>query len=306
MIESLESRFLMAAVAAPAPSSTKLVNIQLNGGTLNMTGSSRNDSIYIRNVGSELWVTAYNSIMTWSSSSTMPTYSSQTRKYAEGVVTSLVANLGAGNDTFHQELGVWQATVHGGQGNDTIRGRFGEYENPARLYGDAGNDTFEVSSQFAYADGGPDSDTFRTYSLPGHGPMVDYSSRNANIVADMNTPGGDGEAGENDSIEPSCFGIIGGSGNDYLVGSTNVAGTSTSGEGKFEGNDGNDTIWGGCGFDIILGGNGDDQLHSGPTGDGPNIGGAIWGDAGNDTLWGTGNGETLDGGVGDDVIHPNE
>jgi Ca2+-binding RTX toxin-like protein len=305
MIESLENRFLMAAVAGQG--STKLVNISLSSGTLNITGSSQNDSIYIRHVGSELWVTAYNSIMTWSSYSTRPIYSSQTVKYPLGSATRLNANLYAGNDTLHQEMGPAQATVNGGEGNDRIRGRFGMFRNVARLNGNAGSDTFELQGQFAYADGGAGSDTFRWYNSGGHGPMVDYSLRTANITADMDGVADDGEAGEGDNIEPSCFGIIGGSGNDYLAGSFTVAGTSTAGEGQFYGNAGNDTIFGGVGHDRIMGGDGDDQLHGGPVGDGPGIGDFIMGENGNDTLWGTGaSNDSLDGGVGEDVIHPTE
>jgi Ca2+-binding RTX toxin-like protein len=308
MFESLESRFLMAAVAAPAPSSTTLVNIQLNGSTLNITGSARNDSIYIRRDGSNLVVTAYNSIISWSSSSTMPTYKSQTKTYLADSVDRLVANLGGGNDTLRQDHScIADAQVHGGEGNDAVRGYFGTYEHIAHIYGDGGNDTFETEGQFCFTDGGAGGDTFRAYDLPGHGPMVDYSTRTANVVADMDDIADDGEAGEHDNIERSCFGIIGGSGNDYLAGAFSVAGLDSTGEGNFNGNDGNDTIFGGAGFDVILGGEGDDQLHGGPVGDGPDIGDYILGEGGNDTLWGTGDAsDSLDGGVGDDVIHPTE
>jgi Ca2+-binding RTX toxin-like protein len=305
MIESLEQRFLMAYV--PGQGSTRLVNIQLNGSTLNILGGNSNDSIYIRHVGSNVVVTAYNSVSLSGPQSTRPIYSNQTYSYPISSVKRLVAHLGGGNDTLHQQMGPRDATVTTGTGNDKVRGRFGTFEKIAHIYGQGGNDTFELEGQFSYADGGAGSDTFRAYSLPGHGPMVDYSSRSGNIVADMDDIADDGEAGENDKIERSCFGIIGGSGNDYLAGAFSVAGINTNGEGQFWGNAGHDTIFGGCGHDRILGGPGNDQLHGGPMGDGPDIGDYIRGEDGNDTLWGTGDSaDDLDGGPGADVIHPTE
>jgi Ca2+-binding RTX toxin-like protein len=282
-----------------------MVDVKHVRGELTITGSNLNDSVYIRLVGSSLAVT-YSATASWSSYTSLPTYSYQTKTFAAGTVTNLVADLKGGNDTLHQEMGLSDAVVHGGPGNDKIRGRFGSFDTIARLNGDGGNDTFEVEGQFAYADGGAGSDTFRRYGT-GFGPMVDYSTRTANIVADINSVGGDGEAGENDSIEKSCFGIIGGSGNDYLAGSFTAAGTFTNGEGAFKGNAGNDTIWGGIGYDVIEGGIGNDQLHSGSPGGAPDIGGALYGGVGNDTLWGSGNpSEMLNGEAGDDVIHATE
>jgi Ca2+-binding RTX toxin-like protein len=305
MIESLEQRNLMAIVTGQT--STKLVDMQLSNGTLTITGSSRGDSIYIRPSGSNLLVTAYNAVMTWGPASSSPIYTSYTKTYVSADVEKLVANLKGGNDLLHQELGPADATVYSGEGNDKIRGRFGSFEHFGHVFGEGGNDILEVSGQFCNADGGAGADTFRSYSSGDFGPMVDYSTRTAKINADMNSVGGDGETGENDDIEKSCFGIIGGSGNDYLAGSFTVAGTFTSGEGRFYGNDGNDTIFGGVGYDAVFGGAGDDKLHSGPVGDGPDIGGLVDGGADNDEIWGTGSAfDMLIGGGGTNVIHANE
>jgi Ca2+-binding RTX toxin-like protein len=307
MVEPLERRFLMAYVLGQG--STPMVDVQVNRGILNIAGSGLNDSVHVSEIGSNL-VVKYTAAASFSSVTSPPVYSYQTKIFASGSVSRVVASLKGGHDLLHWEAGPKDALVTGGGGNDRIRGRFGSaaLDKIARILGEAGADTFEVSGgAFVHADGGAGSDTFRSYNAIEFGPMVDYSARSANVIASMNGAGGDGEAGENDHIEKSCFGVIGGSGNDYLAGSLASAGTITNGEGAFYGNDGNDTIFGGVGYDAIFGGKGNDQLHSGSgPGSGPDIGGLILGGDGNDTLWGTGGGESLNGDAGDDVLIPIE
>lgn len=313
MFESVESRRLFSIPPFVFPGNSflyqptkTLVKVSLSNGVLSILGSTGADHVTVNLANSKIHVVAHNAVKTWPVGYLKPLYGDLVRDYSAASVGAMSVDLGAGNDFFEQSLGVDDATVHGGAGDDTILGRFGVVGITAHVFGDDGNDTFEISGQFCNVDGGAGADTFRNY-MNDVGPLVDYSSRSANVSIDMNSPGGDGEAGENDSVEPSCYGVVGGSGNDYIMGATSVAGTVTNGEGMFWGNDGNDTIFGGVGYDVINGGNGNDQLHLGPVGDGPNIGGAIHGGEGNDTLWGTGsNSDMLDGGSGNNVIHPTE
>jgi Ca2+-binding RTX toxin-like protein len=304
MLELLEARRMFAYV--PGTSTTKLVDIHLTGGTLFINGSSRSDSIYVNVVGSNIEVTAYNGIMIVYPTSTHPIYSDLKKTIATASVDFMIVDLKGGNDVLHSPIPVGSATVHGGAGNDKIRGRYGSFRDEGYVYGDEGDDTFECGGQFCNADGGAGADTFRSYASD-FGPIVDYDTRTASLNVDMNSVGSDGEAGENDNVEPSCFGVRGGSGNDYIAGSFTVVGTITSGEGRFYGGDGNDTIDGGVGYDAVLGEGGDDVLYSGAVGDGPDIGGYVDGGLGSDIVHGTGNpGDMLFGGGGGvDQILPN-
>jgi Ca2+-binding RTX toxin-like protein len=299
MFEILEQRRLF----------TVLVDVHLSGSTLVVNGSSGADLIYVaQNNSGQLAVVAPYGISFIQHGG--PVYVPLVATFSPASVSAINIDLKGGNDILIKTTALVPATTaRGGSGNDSIAGYFGGTDGVgvptfAHVYGDGGDDTLQIAGPFCYADGGSGSDTFRNYANTT-GPIVDYSARSADLAVDMNIAGGDGEPGENDSVEPSCLGIRGGSGDDLLIGASTVAGTITSGEGMFWGNDGNDTVFGGVGFDQIYGGDGNDELHGGPVGDGPDIGDHIFGDAGNDTLYGTGSDlDFLDGGTGTNTVYP--
>jgi large repetitive protein len=82
--------------------------------------------------------------------------------------------------------------------------------------------------------------------------------------------------------------LIGGNGNDLLVGS--------NGENVLQGGNGNDTLTGGTATDALYGGNGDDKVSGG---DGIDY---LYGDSGNDVLDGGAAHDILSGGKGNDIL----
>jgi Ca2+-binding RTX toxin-like protein len=151
--------------------------------------------------------------------------------------------------------------VRGGEGSDWL---FGEGGDDA-LVGGSGDDTLHSSSSPDGADtfdGGLGADT------------VTYSSRTEDLQLVIDSQANDGEAGEGDLIDPSVESLLGGAGNDRIVGT--AAQSELSGLG---------------GDDVILGGEGSDQL---------------FGNWGNDELFGERGDDVLTGGRGDDRVDGNE
>ncbi|MBS2013904.1 MAG: calcium-binding protein [Deltaproteobacteria bacterium] len=231
---------------------------------------------------------------------------------------------GAGNDT-----------LNGGTGNDTLRGGDGN----DTLNGDDGDDTFDegsASNGMDVMNGGNGTDT------------VDYSARtNALTVTMDGASANDGETNEKDNVKGDVENIIGGSGNDNITGNSlnNVidgragndilnggAGDDTFLQGSAA--DGNDTISGGLGVDLVTyasrtaditaaldgttasgdignseadilgtdvenlyGGSGADTLTGNASAN------EIVGGAGNDTISGGAGDDTLEGGADDDTIN---
>jgi Ca2+-binding RTX toxin-like protein len=303
LFEALEKRQLFAYV--PGTFVTQLVTAQLSNGTLAINGSTGHDNVRVRLVNSNVEVTAFGGTLIVHVQQPWPTYTDWTKTFPAASVNDIVVNLKGGNDRYLQELPWGSTQVHGGPGNDAIRGRLGGYRHEANAYGEEGNDLLEIDGQFCWADGGAGADTIRAWN-PGvdMGCIADYAARTNAVIVDMNSAGGDGESGEGDTIDPSCFGVRGGSGDDLIVGGFDPAGQYASGEGRYYGSQGNDTVWGGSGFDMIFGGDGDDELHSGPAAASGLNNDQVFGEGGNDTLVGTGNGEVLNGGAGDNVIDP--
>ena len=303
MMELLEHRRLLAYI--PGTFVTHLVTAQVSNGTLTINGSAAADNVRVRIVNSALEVTAFGGTQIVHIQQPSPIYSDWTKTFSLAAIEQIVVNLKGGNDRYTQHEPFGETEVHGGAGNDTIRGILGGYRHEAHAYGEDGNDLLEIDGQFCWADGGAGADTIRAWH-PGvnMGCIADYAARTNAVIVDMNSAGGDGEPGEGDTIDPSCFGVRGGSGDDLIVGGFDPAGQYASGEGRYYGGQGNDTVWGGSGFDMIFGGDGDDELHSGPAGASGLNNDQVFGEAGNDTLVGTGNGEVLNGGAGINVIDP--
>jgi Ca2+-binding RTX toxin-like protein len=207
-----------------------------------------------------------------------------------GFGTDLIWGLG-GNDQLHGSDG--NDGLSGGDGNDLVWGNrgndhlFGGRGND-ELMGNVGNDVLDggLDGDMLTADTAVDgSDTF----IGGSGPGVDqvsYSGRSVGVVADADgVQGDDGQAGEKDTIGTDVEGLIGGSGNDRLLG-TNRSESLSGGAGNdtLAGSGGNDSLEGGAGRDNLNGAGGDDYL----SGDDPTYGGifadTVHGGPGRDTV----------------------
>jgi uncharacterized delta-60 repeat protein len=176
-----------------------------------------------------------------------------TQSFSKSAVSSIRVNGFGGDDTINVGNGVGNVLMNGDDGNDVLLGGNGN----DTLIGGRGSDTLS---------GGSGNDT------------ADYSAATSNLAIDQDNVADDGIAGENDNVRDDIETILGGSGNDRLIG-----GPSAN---LIRGGSGNDTIYGGAGNDSLDGGPGHDKLY---------------GEVGNDTLFAKdGQTDTLDGGNGYD------
>ncbi|SNY04124.1 calcium-binding protein [Paractinoplanes atraurantiacus] len=200
---------------------------------------------------------------------------------------------GDGDDWAYGENG--NDKLYGGNGGDVLNDGAGA----DRVYGGNGRDMLFASLGNDIYDAGADNDEIRhSDDTPGADAdafiggagfdFVSYEIFSKPIVADADAVrGDDGRAGEHDTIGTSVEGIIGGSGNDRLIGTPRAD--------QLAGGPGNDVIAGSGGDDLLAGGAGRDYLN---------------GAAGNDELYGdepdTSAGvaaDTLLGGPGRDTVN---
>lgn len=151
------------------------------------------------------------------------------------------------------------------------------------LVGNGGNGSFSGGDGDDRIDPGAGSD-----SVSGGAGFdaASYATRAGAVIVDLATPGGDGEAGENDDLGADVEQVSGGGGDDRITG-TGTANTLNGGDGR-------DRLAGGDGLDVLNGGDGDDVLDGGPGED------ALLGGEGADALDGGVGADSLDGGPGDD------
>jgi hypothetical protein len=172
------------------------------------------------------------------------------------------ASLGAGDDLYQGSLG--PDTVNAGTGDDSVQTLSGN----DFVQGLAGNDTIDPgpgSDGVSAGDGndrvvaGAESERAETDSYDGGAGFdtLDYSLRTTPVfAAKIGTSGGAG--GENDGIA-NFERILGGSGNDSVLGFSSNGG---AGNDVLTGGDGGDTIVGGTGADTIRGFAGNDTLDA--------------------------------------------
>lgn len=236
-----------------------------------------------------------------------------------------VANDGAPGETDNVKVDV--ENVDGGSGNDVLIG--GTAINV--LTGGAGHDSLDGDAANDTLDGGAGDDDL----TGGAGTdLATYATRSAPVDVVLDGGGGNGEAGEDDTIHLDVESITGGGGDDTLRGGPN-ADTLSGGLGTdvLKGEAGNDTLNGDGGDDILDGGAGADT-HNGGTGfdladygtrttavtadldgvadDGETVEAdnikpdieEIDGGSGDDTLTGSNGVNVLDGGAGDDLLDP--
>jgi Ca2+-binding RTX toxin-like protein len=164
-------------------------------------------------------------------------------------------------------------SITGGPANDVLVANDGN----GVLSGGDGDDTLDGAGGADTIVGGSGLDT------------VNYSSRSAALSVDLATPGGDGQAGENDNVTDSVEKVFGGSGDDTLAGDGNAN--------LLSGGAGNDTLSGRGGDDFELGGAGIDTISGNEGND------TLSGNEGNDKLFGNAGGDGLSGGPGDDTFN---
>jgi len=217
--------------------------------------------------------------------------------------------------------------VHGGWGNDSITGSAsdniltdGSAGNDV-LDGQGGNDTLIATGGADTLLGGDGNDvmlggTGNDSFTGGAGvDQVSYADHTADVTVSIDALANDGQAGEADSIALDVENLLGGPGNDALIGSAFA--NDLNG-----GSAGNDTLVGGSGSDTYAGGSGGDTVSyaehtsdvsatiDGTANDGaageleniPNDVENLTGGSGNDTLLGTTSANVFVGGGGTDTV----
>lgn len=207
------------------------------------------------------------------------------------VLADASIRLGAGNDTITLPAWVSTGPIFGGGGDDRIEfvqnGEFsGAFNGP--VFGEAGNDTI-IGGAFTELFGGDGNDSLAggmgnnfLSGGPGRdtlvaGPAVrennqdvlDYSERTEPIWVNLRSNLVTGEA---DVLVGTFEGVVGGAGNDTLIGggSSTIEGRAgddqivgTAGDDMLDGGEGNDFIDAGAGGDYITPGSGNDSVQGG-------------------------------------------
>ncbi|NDV24084.1 calcium-binding protein [Desulfovibrio sp. JC022] len=173
-------------------------------------------------------------------------------------------------------------TIYGRAGNDTLTGR----NSADTLYGEEGNDTLAPAQGNDVVDGGDGSDTISFASISNDVNITLSSTSGSATIED-----GTGAVAYTVDLE-SVENVIGGSGDDYIRG--------TTGANTIYGGDGADSVYSNYGSDLIYGGKGNDTLY------GRSGSNTIYGEEGNDYLTDGSNNDYISGGSGNDTISLNK
>jgi Ca2+-binding RTX toxin-like protein len=163
-----------------------------------------------------------------------------------------------------------------------------------------GNDTATVdpdNNGYSSIYGGTGNDT-----LVGYGRDVLYGQDGNDHLSGGGGVYGQGAFGGagNDTLTSCGYTCHGGAGNDVLRGGdAEYDPQNADYDNSLYGDDGNDTIYGNAGADLIQGGRGNDSLHGGTGAD------KIYGNSGNDLLHGDAGADVLSGGPGNDRVYQN-
>jgi uncharacterized repeat protein (TIGR01451 family) len=197
----------------------------------------------------------------------------------EGVVGGVESDALTGNNAGDNLLlgNAGDDRLVGGDGRDTLDGGPGadRLDDGAGDDTDEGGDGDDVIVEWPGADdqsGGPGLDT------------ADYEGRQADLHVTLDGQAGDGDAsGEGDNVRGDVERVIGGSGNDLIVGDETADNVllGSGGADELRGLGGNDVLKGGGGDDRELGGAGKDRFSQDEVADGADV---------------------LSGGVGNDVV----
>jgi Ca2+-binding RTX toxin-like protein len=198
--------------------------------------------------------------------------------------------LGDGDDALALPgVRVDRAAYRGQDGDDTLV-TGGGLDSLEYLLGGPGNDTLKGRGGSDFLNGGSGADTLsggtsvQFFGLRIFEPAIDtvtYAGRTNAVHADPDGVADDGEAGEGDMLEDDVEELIGGSGDDVLVG--------TTAQGRIRGEE---RLFG----SLVYGRGGDDTLRGARAGD------TLIGDRGNDILRGAPGDDTLMAGRGHDAL----
>jgi Ca2+-binding RTX toxin-like protein len=225
-------------------------------------------------------------------------------------VERLFVSLGDGADEVANSTAL-VAVLRGGDGNDRLLGGFAGNE----LHGEAGDDVLEGGPGDDLVVGGVGADEIHGDPIgmdPDRGglDLTSYKFRANGVRVRPGTASDDGEPGEGDTVFPDVEIVEGGRGDDRLT----MANTFFGG---LIGGPGDDVLVGATSYEfleVLFGGPGDDVVRSGRTdaiaaggtGDDLVAGGrgadAVWGDKGRDRVLGQDGADTLFGGTGRDTL----
>ena len=222
---------------------------------------------------------------------------------SNGLVLDLAASMRYGTAVFVSDgVGATlntNATITGTNANDILTGA----PNNQTLIGLAGNDILDGGGGVDTLIGGTGNDTYVVYSYADK-VIEDYNAGNDTVLARVSyiLP---------NNVENLTMAYSNTSAT-YLGLGNNLDNTMTGGAGYdvLYGRDGNDLLYGLSGNDTISGGNGNDTIYGGDGND------ALYGGTGSDTIYGgagddiidpgTGYNETIAGGTGNDVYIVND
>ena len=243
--------------------------VTLKGGILSITGTSAADAISLildakgRNIG----VTVNNTSASFPVASVKQVMidagggnDSIALERSDGTrAINIPSTIAGGNGNDHIVGGNGMDYIAGGNGNDSILGMGGN----DKLEGGMGNDTIDGGAGNDLLNGGgagistaDGADVIR--GGDGDSDTVDYSLRFNPVLVDISnsSKATDGEKGEGDQVFADVENIFGGNGNDTLIGN--------AGANLISGGIGNDSITGNGGHDKFVGGMGVDNITNGP------------------------------------------
>jgi Ca2+-binding RTX toxin-like protein len=155
------------------------------------------------------------------------------------------------------------------------------------LIGSKGNDTLDGGTGDDVLSGGLGADLM----IGGSGTdTLSYADRTAAVTVDLSSKAEAGEKNEKDRIVSGIEDVLGGTGNDRLIGSGSAN--------QLSGGAGNDVLSGGAAADALNGGAGDDKLLGGDGDD------QLFGGDGKDTIDGGRGSNQIDALAGVDVVIP--
>ncbi|HTK78764.1 MAG TPA: hypothetical protein VL371_26130, partial [Gemmataceae bacterium] len=187
------------------------------------------------------------------------------RGFSPTSVKRMTVNAANGNDVVDLTPLTVPATIYGGAGNDTLTGGnaadqiFGGAGDD-KLFGRAGNDILKGEDGNDRLDGGTGGDDLSG----GAGyDTLDYGTRTKGVYVGLGTFADDGEAGEHDNARSDSEVVIGGAGNDTIIG-TSAANIfyGNGGDDQLSGRGGDDILVGGAGHNRLLGEDGNDTLYA--------------------------------------------
>src|SRR4051812_42455588 len=212
------------------------MSVSLNNGVLTVVGTNGNDSVVVEPLDTDqVRVTDNGDVSTFDKSD----------------VSSVIATLSAGNDSYDGRWMSQPQTIFGGAGNDNIRGgqgadqMFGQ-DGDDMLRGHEGADLFSGGNGYDWADYGG-YQTNLNISIDG-------------VANDGMTSTPLGAAYEGDNVMTDMEGVIGGDYADFITGSNaDNQLRGMNGNDYIVGNGGNDGLSGGDGKESVFGGAGKDR-----------------------------------------------